>query len=365
MQTDREDARAIFGDVTRVYVAVLVAIIVAEVASLYVDLLAQTLYAVVALLFFLVPERIIERRGEDPEDYGITRGKLWRNVLWGLGATLLTLPFFVPGYWVWEHYFLKRQFDPDVGRYRQWSNELEGEPKHWGTDDAGVWVWSDRDVLQVGIRNDGGPNNKVIIKADQPFKPDKRGTLTLHPLAVDADGASASWEVALTNSRSRGVVTIRGPDHVEVTSEPTTKSNPRWPVYRGAHAEPVDGSFEDSRGLWWLVLWLATQFLLVALPEEIFYRGWVQTRLEQGFAARGSTTSWLGFTPAIFWTSILFGIGHLLVPVGGVLIVNRMSVFFPALLFGWLRRRTNSVVPSTIYHAFSNAMVLFAAVHFT
>lgn len=363
-EPEGESSRAIFKDVAKVYGGVLIIIVVAAVLASFVGLIAQLLYAIVALLFFLVPERILERRGEDPVDYGITRGNVKRGVLWGLGATLLTLPLFIPGYWIWEHYGLNREFNPDMGRYNQWSTETDGEPKGWGRDDAGVWVWSDRDVLFVGIRNDGEPNNKVVIAANQPFIPEKRGTLVLKPLKTNADGASPEWEVTLTNAQSRGVVTIRGPTDVQVRTEPTVDANPPWPVYKGPRAEEVD-EFDDSRGYWWLALWFATQFLLVAMPEEVFYRGFIQTRLEQAFEARQNTSSWLGFTPAIFWTSVLFGIGHLVVPVGGAIVGNRMSVFFPSLLFGWLRRRTNSVLASTIYHAFSNAMVLMAAVHFT
>lgn len=355
-----------FKDVARVYGGVLVVVIIAAVVAQFVDLVAQMLYAIVALLFFLVPERLIERRGEDPADYGIHTGDLRQGVLWGLLATAVTLPFFLPGYWVWERYFLDREFEPDAGRYRQWSTDVQGEPRRWGEDAAGVWVWADRDILQVGIRNTGEPNNRVIIESPSPFTMDRRGTLFLKPIEPDPTGAATRWEVALTHSQSRGVVTIRGPDELTVTAQPVVAANPAWPVYVGPSAERVDdGAFHDERALWWLALWFATQFLLVALPEEVFYRGFLQTRLEQGFAARGISTTWLGFTPAIFWASILFGLGHLLVPVGGAILANRMAVFFPSLLFGWLRRRTGSVVASTIYHAFSNAMVLLAAVHFT
>ena len=134
MESDPPKARAIFADVGRVYAAVLAVVIVAAVVAVFVDLVAQLLYAIVALLFFLVPEAIIERRGEEPADYAITKGNVRRGVLWGFGATLLTLPLFVPGYWVWEHYFLERQFEPDMGRYRvavrhrfaMWDHVLNG-----------------------------------------------------------------------------------------------------------------------------------------------------------------------------------------------------------------------------------------------
>ena len=361
-----ESSRAIFTDVARVFGVVVLLIIIAAVLAQFVPLIAMLLYAIVALLFFMVPERLLEKRGEDPADYAITRGNVPRGLAWGFGATLLTLPLFIPGYFIWEHYFLDREFQPNAARYMQWSTDVQGEPTGWGKDGAGVWVWSDRDVLRVGLRNDGGPNNRVTISADQPFKPDKRGTVVLKPLETNADGESPRWELTLTHAQGRGVVTIRGPTSMRVSVAPIVDENPRWPMYQGPRAEPVeDGAFEDDRGLWWLALWFATQFLLVALPEEVFYRGFIQTRLEQAFEARGSTASWLGFTPAIFWTSVLFGIGHLVVPVGGAIVANRMAVFFPSLLFGWLRRRTDSVLAPTIYHAFSNAMVLLAAVHFT
>ena len=359
-------SRALFADVAKVYCVVLVVIIAFAIAATFVGLVAELLYAIVAFLFFFVPQRILEKRREDPAEYGLVAGNVPRGILWGVGATLLTLPFFLPGYWIWETYFLERSFDLDMARYRQWSIEHDGEPESWGQQSAGVWIWSDRDVLNVGIRNDGSPNNRVRIRADSPFEPVKRGTVNIAP----ANDDGTEWIATLTHSRSRGVVSIRGPDSATVFVEPITKGNPVWPMYHGPRSEPVEaGQFSDERGLWWLALWVATQFVLVAFPEEYFYRGFVQTRLERGFEARArergrAMRAILGFTPAILLTSLLFGVGHLVVPVGGVLLANRMAVFFPSLLFGWLRRHTDSILAPTIYHAMSNMMVLVAAVHF-
>ena len=38
-----------------------------------------------------------------------------------------------------------------------------------------------------------------------------------------------------------------------------------------------------NRNYWWILNLIVIQFLLVALPEEVFYRGYLQTRLEQLF----------------------------------------------------------------------------------
>lgn len=353
-----------------VYGVVLALVVVAAVVAIFVSLVASLLYAIVAFLFFFVPQRILERRGEDPAEYGMTAGDVPRGLLWGIGASLLTVPFFLPGYYIWETVFLERDLDVDFARYRQWSVETEGEPRDWGRDEAGVWVWSERDVLHVGIRNDGAPNNRVVIEADEPFVPVRRGTLHVKGADASSSQAQTKWIVTLTHSTSRGEILIRGPDDVRVEVEPVTSGNPAWPMYRGAEATPVDdGEFDDHRGLWWLALWMATQLILVAFPEEYFYRGFLQTRLEQGFERRADARGvamkrFLGFTPAIFVTSVMFGIGHLIVPVGGTILANRMSVFFPSLLFGWLRRKTGSILAPTIYHAFSNMLVLVSAVHF-
>ncbi len=365
-----EERRNPFREVGVVYTSVLAAIIVFAVAAVFVPLINQLLYAIVAFLFFFVPQKILERERASPEEYGMVAGDVKRGLLWGFGATLVTLPFFLPGYWIWETQFLERELAVDVERYRQWSLELEGEPENWGADTAGVWIWSDRDELSVGIRNDGEANNRVTIEADEPFVPTKRGTVSLKPADGESRDGARKWIATLTHSSSRGVVTIRGPDDVRVTVAPITAGNRTWPMFRGPSASPVeDNEVSDSRGVGWLFLWVATQFVLVAFPEEYFYRGYVQTKLEKGFeeraARRGRTMRVvLGVTPAIVTTSLMFGIGHLLVPVGGALLANRMAVFFPSLVFGWLRRHTGSILAPTIYHAFSNMLVLVSAVHF-
>jgi membrane protease YdiL (CAAX protease family) len=94
----------------------------------------------------------------------------------------------------------------------------------------------------------------------------------------------------------------------------------------------------------------------------------MQSRLQLAFEARarekGKTAwSWFGFTPAIVLTSVLFGLGHLLVPIGGQFLATRMSVFFPSLIFGWLRHHTGSITAAVVYHAFANLMVLMMVVH--
>lgn len=97
---------------------------------------------------------------------------------------------------------------------------------------------------------------------------------------------------------------------------------------------------------------IVDQLFVVALPEEFFYRGYLQTRLRDAwpsgrlvFGARLGRAFWL--------TALLFALGHL-----AIFEVWRLGVFFPALLFGWMRERSGSVVGAALFHAAANLLVL-------
>ncbi|HET9452150.1 MAG TPA: MXAN_2755 family glutamic-type intramembrane protease [Aggregicoccus sp.] len=98
--------------------------------------------------------------------------------------------------------------------------------------------------------------------------------------------------------------------------------------------------------------WVVDQLLVVALPEEFFYRGFVQTRLRDAWP-QGRRFLGARLGPAFWVTALLFALGHL-----AIFQTWRLFVFFPALLFGWMRERSGTVVGATLFHAACN---LFAA----
>ncbi len=94
------------------------------------------------------------------------------------------------------------------------------------------------------------------------------------------------------------------------------------------------------------------QLLVVALPEEFFYRGYLQARLKlcfgpgpRRFGAPMGTAFWL--------TQALFALGHLVEPYPW-----RLAVFFPAILFGWLREKSGALPAGILYHASCNLLVM-------
>jgi membrane protease YdiL (CAAX protease family) len=103
--------------------------------------------------------------------------------------------------------------------------------------------------------------------------------------------------------------------------------------------------------------WAIDQTLVVALPEEFFYRGYLQTRLRESYPG-GKKFLGAQLGPAFFLTAALFAVGHL-----AILEAWRLAVFFPALLFGWLREKTGTVLGATLLHAAFNLyeMVLQAS----
>jgi membrane protease YdiL (CAAX protease family) len=102
-----------------------------------------------------------------------------------------------------------------------------------------------------------------------------------------------------------------------------------------------------------LPLTAALQLLVVALPEELFYRGWLQTAWARLAPERGVTVLGARLGHGFLATQALFALGHL---VSGQ--PWRLATFFPGLLFGWLRARTGSVVAPVVVHTLSNLLML-------
>ena len=90
--------------------------------------------------------------------------------------------------------------------------------------------------------------------------------------------------------------------------------------------------------------------LLVALPEELFYRGFLETRLDRIWPSR---RAWWGIPlgRSVFVASGIFALGHFL----GEYNVARLGPFFPAFLFSMLTRKSGSIAGAMLYHGLSNA----------
>jgi uncharacterized protein len=95
-----------------------------------------------------------------------------------------------------------------------------------------------------------------------------------------------------------------------------------------------------------------THLLAVALPEEALFRGYLQTRLTDVFPRTrrifGADVSPL----ALLCQAALFALLHFLVGFSPV----RLAVFFPGLLFGWLRARRGGIGAAVWFHMLCNLL---------
>lgn len=96
---------------------------------------------------------------------------------------------------------------------------------------------------------------------------------------------------------------------------------------------------------------IAGQVLVIALPEEAFYRGYLQTALDAVWPPRWRVLG-ADLGPGWLVSALVFAVGHVLTTPHA----SRLAVFFPALLFGWLRARTRGVGAGVAFHATCNLL---------
>jgi len=104
---------------------------------------------------------------------------------------------------------------------------------------------------------------------------------------------------------------------------------------------------------------LLIQVVLIAFPEEFFFRGWLQTFLNRFFKKRWSL---LGTPIGAAWllTALIFAFSHSLITFQWW----HFAIFFPALAFGWLRERTGGITAPILFHATSNLLVRWIEIHY-
>ena len=156
----------------------------------------------------------------------------------------------------------------------------------------------------------------------------------------------------LIKGKGKGYVLIKTQStQVKVSAQADQKIIPLSRLTWGEYHQILEYSLFE-RDFSWLWSIFLIQLFLVGLPEEIFYRGYLQTRLD---SLVGQDKQVLGV--AFNWQSTvlcsgLFAIAHLMT----ILHPSRLAVFFPSLLFGWMRRAYGDTLSPAIFHAACNVL---------
>jgi membrane protease YdiL (CAAX protease family) len=101
--------------------------------------------------------------------------------------------------------------------------------------------------------------------------------------------------------------------------------------------------------------WLIYQFLYIAVFEELFFRAYLQsnilTAMDQQPAKKLTRRHWT----AITISSAAFTAAHIIINADPMAIL----VFLPAIIFGWLYAKTNSLIAPILFHGISNTIYYY------
>jgi hypothetical protein len=335
---------------------------------------AEFLFTLVAAVFLLIPYLWLTRKRRSFDAHALTWDGWPRALVLGLGLAVLTAVPFFGGYHLWRTQVLGDTFEFSWDNYRRFPLEMEGAPPGLGDRTRpAVYAW--RDGGSVFLQWTAGPGrHRIDIDLDATGGEIllEKGRSYAQSDAVRRRGEAAPRVKLATTTTGpalrRARFRVRGGDGlgvaVRLDNKPVTADILR--VGASRLLPGAVGDFDDDshtvvlgRGLWWAPMMLLLQLLVVALPEEYFYRGYLQTTLERAWPARMKIGPFhLG--PAIIVTSLLFGLGHFIIDLRPA----RLAVFFPSLLFGWLRDKSGTIVSCVVYHAACNLLVQAAAQHY-
>ncbi len=93
------------------------------------------------------------------------------------------------------------------------------------------------------------------------------------------------------------------------------------------------------------------QLMVIAIPEEMFFRGYLQTAFDDASRVRVRVLG-AAVGPGLLLSSLVFALGHVATDPNPA----RLAVFFPSLVFGWLRARTGGVGAAALFHAECNLL---------
>ena len=300
---------------------------------------------IIALLFIYVPIEILERRGYSIKDFGIWRGD-WKRGLRQFGwVSLLVFPLYAVCFHHFQTIYEERTARFEVRKLQDWPLEFAPNRINDRMPD-GLRVTLKGDLIHFKWNFDNA--EKLILRL--------QGNDNLHQQigTVRRLQSSNKFEFEASNQGSLLLRTMSTVLYIEANVDGTPIPSE---LLLDGYDQPVGTeTLTLERNWWWFFHFLMGQLLLVALPEEVFYRGYIQSRLEDKFPRKhrfcGTLISW----PALFWTSAIFAVGHVLtIPHPA-----RLAVFFPSLLFGWMRSASGSILSAILFHAACNVFAQIA-----
>ena len=294
------------------------------------------LLAFVAATFLLLPDLIWPAGRSHPSQADRPRREQLRGIAMGLGLAAIVFAGFVPGYHLWNTGFAGRSPAPALSALRQPANELSLRPASAIPTDLTIerdgrdllLHWQPAAAATLSLQSDG-----QLTRVSGAPKPMPAPSGDLH-FAVRA-GEPLALRVRVEEAH-----TVSG------TVTPATD------LWLGSDALPSATSFTIPYNLRWIPWMLLMQIVLVAIPEETFFRGYLLRRFARRWPG-ASSTRFLHISAANLASSAIFALAHFAIGFHPA----RLAVFFPSLLFGRLAERTGGIAASVTLHVMSNMMM--------
>ncbi len=326
----------------------------------FIPLLQANLSVVVAAVFLYLPATLLHRRGEDTLAYGLTARPRGRNLALFLLVSALVFPPYAVGFHVWQTELFGTRLDPSADHYLRFGPDSrslsvldttwEGRPTAPVAKGAArLFVDHDRVVLEWGPPAPAGEGAGPFAAR---LETDGRLELLAGTRHVATAGPGA-WLIRPSPASSHVAFRIQGGESFTLDPRRGGRALPRELMLLGPSESPAEARPVRGTRSWSWIVWLVlTQLLLIAIPEEFFYRGYIQGTLDRVWTRRIRLLG-VEVGPSVLVVSVLFALGHFLVGFDP----QRLGVFFPALLFGWMRCATGSIGAAALFHAASNVVV--------
>ena len=109
----------------------------------------------------------------------------------------------------------------------------------------------------------------------------------------------------------------------------------------------------------YLVTHIVVQLLLIAFPEEFFFRGFLQEAIHRVLPPNKKVFG-VPFGWGIIILSLIFAFSHSIISLQWW----HAFIFFPALVFSWLKEKTGTIWAPALFHWACNVFAFWVAMHY-
>ena len=311
------------------------------------------LQALLALMLMTIPTWVLKGSETRIDDLGVDMGPTRHTLGVSLAVMLVVTPLYLVGFHLVHGELRGQPADWSLQSLSRWSDEIRNRPDETCPPRLDVVsAWTANDGLWI-IAPEG---RRLVVKSDAP--------LAQRPKLARCASDGRLWARDFVGKEGQGEwrlsdgVGLRVPlDGLSHFSATITLDGDAAPLELGAFRQSGElGGLEIDFGPLWALTFLIVHLGLVALPEEWFFRGYLLARLDEQF---GRPWRVLGVMvgPGLIYSSLAFALLHPILIPG----VHRLLVFFPALLFGWLREKTGNIGAAIVVHAACNLLQAIAA----